>query len=559
MSSRFAGHRVRLSAALLSLLVCAFIAGCSSDEPSAVPSAGPTSPPAGPAVTASYGVGGTVSGLVGAGLVLQSNNGDDLAINADGQFEFPASVTDGASYAVAVKNQPVSPSQTCSVSSGSGVVAGSKVANVAVACSVNAYAVGGTVTGLTGTALVLQNNGTDDLLLNANGSFSFPTKVASGASFSVTIKTPPRAPLQNCTVSTGSGQIVSTDVQNVAIKCVPITLRTFYMVGSTTDSLSALNVDLVTPGLSAVPGSPVQTLDKNYNVAVHPSGKFVYTTMYSLNTIEAFAVDASTGQLLQTGIAQPTGNYPAWVAVDPSGRYVVVSNFYESSISMYAVNPSTGALTQVSGSPFATSAAPYQLAFDSQGKYLYVAGSRDNNITVFALNPTAATLTPIVGSPFAAGAASAYIEFTPSGRFAYVTNWYGDSISMFAVDSVTGALTNIGAISTGLGSGPRMAVVSPNGRFLFVIGSDSATLYAYGIDDNTGQLTALGQLAVESAYPFGLVADPASNRLYVSYYSNYAMVSAITYDEATGSLLSRTDMTTPGGSPGGSFIALYAR
>ncbi|RLA00547.1 MAG: hypothetical protein DRQ47_09335, partial [Gammaproteobacteria bacterium] len=37
------------------------------------------------------------------------------------------------------------------------------------------YTVGGSVSGLTGTGLVIQNNGGDDISLDANGDFTFAT------------------------------------------------------------------------------------------------------------------------------------------------------------------------------------------------------------------------------------------------------------------------------------------------------------------------------------------------------------------------------------------------
>ena len=45
-----------------------------------------------------YTIGGTVSGLVGTGLVLQNNGGDDLTISSDGSFVFASAIADGASY-----------------------------------------------------------------------------------------------------------------------------------------------------------------------------------------------------------------------------------------------------------------------------------------------------------------------------------------------------------------------------------------------------------------------------------------------------------------------------
>ncbi|MBU0505581.1 MAG: Ig-like domain-containing protein [bacterium] len=77
------------------------------------------------------------------------------------------------------------------------------------------YAVGGTVTGLSGT-VVLQNNAADDLTVTANGSFTFDTDIASGETYTVTVETQPGS--QTCTVTQGTGTI-SDDVTNVSVSC----------------------------------------------------------------------------------------------------------------------------------------------------------------------------------------------------------------------------------------------------------------------------------------------------------------------------------------------------
>src|SRR5438034_1104322 len=69
------------------------------------------------------------------------------------------------------------------------------------------FTVGGTVTGLTGTGLVLQNNGGDNLAINASGSFTFKTALTSGSAYLVTVSTQPSSPTQVCTVTNGSGTI----------------------------------------------------------------------------------------------------------------------------------------------------------------------------------------------------------------------------------------------------------------------------------------------------------------------------------------------------------------
>ncbi len=45
------------------------------------------------------------------------------------------------------------------------------------------YTVGGVVSGLSGTGLVLQNNGGNNLSINANGSFTFTTRALEHAPY----------------------------------------------------------------------------------------------------------------------------------------------------------------------------------------------------------------------------------------------------------------------------------------------------------------------------------------------------------------------------------------
>ncbi len=74
-------------------------------------------------VAASYTVGGTVTGLSGAAVVLQNNGADDLSLSADGPFTFATALADGSAYAVTVLTQPA-PTLLCTVASGSGTIAG---------------------------------------------------------------------------------------------------------------------------------------------------------------------------------------------------------------------------------------------------------------------------------------------------------------------------------------------------------------------------------------------------------------------------------------------------
>ncbi|MCC6594898.1 MAG: hypothetical protein IT477_00155 [Rhodanobacteraceae bacterium] len=171
--------------------------------------------------SASYTVGGSVTGLAGSGLVLSLNGSQSLPVSANGSFTFPTALGDGSSYAVTVATQPGSPAQTCTVSNGSGTLAGANVTNVAVACTTNSYTVGGSVTGLVGSGLVLSlNGGAQSLPVSANGSFTFPTALPDGSSYAVTVATQPTAPDEVCTVGNGSGTLAGADVTNVTVSCI---------------------------------------------------------------------------------------------------------------------------------------------------------------------------------------------------------------------------------------------------------------------------------------------------------------------------------------------------
>jgi subtilisin family serine protease len=194
---------VKIQLWIAALAAAALTAGCNGSG-SSVSASTPT-----------FSVGGTVSGLTGSGLVLQINGGENLSVAASGTFTFTTQFASGSTYSVGVLGYPSAPTEACTLSNGSGTIASASVNNVSVNC-VPGYLVGGTVGGLTGTGMVLRDNGAADRPVSANGGFTFAAPVAQGAAYSVTVFAPPTG--QSCTVANGSGSS-STDVGNVAVNC----------------------------------------------------------------------------------------------------------------------------------------------------------------------------------------------------------------------------------------------------------------------------------------------------------------------------------------------------
>ena len=179
--------------------------------------------------TGTLSIGGNVVGLLGIGLVLQNNGGDDLAIATSNPFTFKTAVAIGSAYIVTVRTQPTSPTQTCTVTNGTGTAA-ANVGNIQITCSTGTISIGGTVTGLAkaGSGIVLQNNGGDNLAIKANGTFTMPTLVSAGSTYKVTILTQPSGPNQTCTVTGGTGT-ANANVINIQVICPAI----FHTIGGT--------------------------------------------------------------------------------------------------------------------------------------------------------------------------------------------------------------------------------------------------------------------------------------------------------------------------------------
>jgi hypothetical protein len=228
----------------------------------------------GPAPT--YTVSGTVSGMrfTSLGIALKNNGGNDLAVPFNGAFSFTTALASGSAYNVTIAIQATNPAQTCTVSNGSGTIGSSNVTNVRIDCPyATAYAIGGTVDGLTGTNLNL-GYAADNLSrglsssANANGTFSIPgsiTSAVNGTHYTLTVFTQPTNPDQHCAIANGSGTVASADVTNVAVTC-----ESFHAVGGTISGLIGTNLVL---GYTADNTGNTPTVTANANGAfAFPAG-----------------------------------------------------------------------------------------------------------------------------------------------------------------------------------------------------------------------------------------------------------------------------------------------
>ncbi|HEX4049689.1 MAG TPA: choice-of-anchor tandem repeat GloVer-containing protein [Steroidobacteraceae bacterium] len=228
------GARWLFGAALAAQLSLSACGGGSSNSTSSTGGTGPAAN--------GYSLNAAISGLNASGLVL-SVNGNSVSVGSGTTTQMLAnSLASGTPYAVTVATQPAG--ETCSVSASSGTIASAN-GSVVVTCSARAFSLGGTITGLSTTGLVLANGGNTLTISSGAKSFNFPTPVAYGSPYDVTVQTQPVG--LTCTPSGNVGTIPAANVTSVALACAPNT----YTVGGSITGLNAPGLVLQDNGTDA--------------------------------------------------------------------------------------------------------------------------------------------------------------------------------------------------------------------------------------------------------------------------------------------------------------------
>jgi 6-phosphogluconolactonase (cycloisomerase 2 family) len=492
-----------------------------------------------------YTLNATVIGLAGSGLVLQTNGSNNVPIASPGSGSYVlATLASGAPYTVTVMTQPSNPAQTCTIANDTGTVTTTNVTNIAVSCTTNQYALSGSVTGLTGSGLVLQTNGGNSVPAAGNGSYTLAT-LPSGSAYAVTVLTQPAAPAQWCMVGHASGTVSSADLSNVSVICR--NTGRFVFVTNTNDgpngSISAFSINTATGALTAIAGTPFTTVDLQPNgIALDASGNYAYVANINSADIVTYAIAAS-GALsvfgtISTGVAGT--DFPSSLAMDPAGTYLYLGSDVagaNGTIAVFAVN--AGVLAAI-GAPYASGDTPLQLVVDPADQFLYAANVFDGNVAGFTIGAGGA-LAALAGSPVAfqngQPANGPYgLAVYPGGQFLYISDYVGNTVTAYGYDA-SGVLTELGA-PLPTGAQPESIAVDPSGRFLYVANSGDGTLTAFGIIPSAGTLTLIGSVptsGVLSGASTAVSVDPSGQFVYVGN-GDTPSVSAFSINQLSGGL-----------------------
>lgn len=197
------------------------------------------------------------------------------------------------------------------------------------------FTIGGTVSGLSGTGLVLQNNGTDNLAQTADGDFTFATKIARNGSYAVTVLTQPVG--QICTVNNGTGSNITSNVTNVSVNCSALT---YTVSGTVTGLITGQQITIKNNGANPT------------NVTSNTSFTFSTPIAYGSN----YAVTVDTQPVTQTctvtngSMTNVTANVTNVVISCSTPTFQVLYSY--GTITNDAITPTYGRLVQASDGNF---------------------------------------------------------------------------------------------------------------------------------------------------------------------------------------------------------------
>jgi 6-phosphogluconolactonase len=97
--------------------------------------------------------------------------------------------------------------------------------------------------------------------------------------------------------------------------------------------------------ISALP-SDFKGTSYGAEIAVHPSGRFLYTSNRGSNSIAMFAIE-NGGKLKFLGIESTRGDWPRNFGIDPTGHWMIASNQNSNTIAVFQIDQKSGKLKPV--------------------------------------------------------------------------------------------------------------------------------------------------------------------------------------------------------------------
>jgi hypothetical protein len=211
------------------------------------------------------------------------------------------------------------------------------------------FTISAAVTGLTGTGLVLQDNGADNLTVSADGTFHFATQIAANGGYNVTILTQPSG--ETCTLGSNAHSTATADV-TVAVTCSAN--PTFTVSVTTTGLVGTLVVQDDASQQLTFTSNSTQTFSNSYlanatyavTVNTQPSGQTCTLSANSSGTI-------TTANITVTATCSAIPTYTVSAAVSGLSGTLILQDGFNQQLTFTADGTQTFTATYVSNATYA--------------------------------------------------------------------------------------------------------------------------------------------------------------------------------------------------------------
>ena len=143
---------------------------------------------------------------------------------------------------------------------------------------------------------------------------------------------------------------VSTDAGSGPRHLAFLADRWVFSVNELKSTVTWFLYDPLRDGLSKL--STVSMLPKGFSgrndaaeIALHPNGKFLYSSNRGHDSIALFHIDAATGKLTSAGDFSVEGKEPRHFAIDPHGKFLLAEDQLSDKIVTFRIDQKNGALT----------------------------------------------------------------------------------------------------------------------------------------------------------------------------------------------------------------------
>lgn len=294
-------------------------------------------------------------------------------------------------------------------------------------------------------------------------------------------------------------------------------------------------------------------------LAIHPDGRFLYAVNETDQWqgkpggyVTAFAIDKTSGRLMELNQQSSMGGAPCHLSVDPTGHHVLVANYGGGSVVSLPIQPD-GRLAAHSFHSKHTGGSvdparqkephAHSVNLSPDNRFAFVADLGTDRIHAYVFDPAKGITAPKprIDTRLTPGSGPRHFSFSPDGRHGYVINEMLCTVTAFAYERTTGRLSEVGTVPTVSPGTDRKGLstaevrVHPTGKFVYGSNRGHDSIAVFSRDAASGALKPVEVHKIGGETPRNFTIDPSGDFLLAAGQNSHD-IRVFRIDPSTGKL-----------------------